>query len=229
MPLTSSQIRGALTTSPWTKDFLHLQPFPLTYLKRFSFEDIVVKAVKPKDRIKYWNVVPGDRVRIIGDKDGKVLEVAKINKLSNRVYLKGATAKVRHVHVYSYATLFKRCHPKADGALKNVHYSRCQLLIGEFEFPPRGKATEARTLPYVRPLFACSSYLSDISASLLPASAPRNLTGNLWVPAMNGNASQLERHQGCLGLVIPRAASKFPGRSGQNAQHMNVRRVLSHA
>lgn len=106
-----------------------MQPFPLQYLKRYSFQDIVVKSVKPKDRIKYWNVVPGDRVRIIGDKDRRILEVAKINKLSNRVYLKGAATA------------------KADAGLKNVHYSRCQLLIGEFEFPPRGKDTEARTLP----------------------------------------------------------------------------------
>ncbi|KAH9077486.1 hypothetical protein EDB83DRAFT_2350290 [Lactarius deliciosus] len=128
MPLSAAQIRGAITSSPWTKDFFHLQPFPLSHLKRYSFEDILVKAAKPKDRIKYWNIVPGDRIRIIGDKEGKLLEVAKVNKLSNRVYLKGATAKT-------------------EGGLKNVHYSRCQLFIGEFEFPPRGTAIEARTLP----------------------------------------------------------------------------------
>lgn len=97
MPLTGAQIRNALTSSPWTKDFLHLQPFPTNNLKRLSFQDIIVKAAKPKDRIKYWNIVPGDRVRIRGEKDGRVLEVAKINKLANRVYLKGASAKVRHV------------------------------------------------------------------------------------------------------------------------------------
>ena len=44
-----------------------------------------------------------------------------------------------------------------EGNLKNVHYSRCQLFIGDFEFPPKGKATEPRTLPYVRLLF----FLSD--------------------------------------------------------------------
>ena len=159
MPLTTAQIRSAVTSNPWTKDFLHLQPFPTNLLKRISFQDIIVKAVKPKDRIKYWNIVPGDRVRIIGEKNGRVLEVARINKLSNRVFLKGASPRVRRVPFYSRAALFKRLHPKADG-LTNVHYSRCQLLIGEFEFPPRGKATEARTLPYVRLLFACSSYLS---------------------------------------------------------------------
>ncbi len=120
-------------------------------------------------------------------------------------------------------------HSKNEAGLKNVHYSKCQLFIGDFEFPPRGKAIEARTLPYVRPLFACSSYLIGVSVSSLPASAPRNPTGNPWVPAMNGTASQRERHQGSLGLAIPRAASKFPGRSDQNAPDMNVRRVFLHA
>jgi hypothetical protein len=93
MPLTSAQVRSAITSNPWTKDFRHLQPFPLSYLKRYSFKDILVKAAKPQDRIKYWNIVPGDRVRIVGDKE--VLEVAKVNKLSNRVYLKGTSANVR--------------------------------------------------------------------------------------------------------------------------------------
>lgn len=95
MPLTAAQVRNAITSNPWTKDFRHMQPFPLSYLKRYSFQDIMVKASKPQDRIKYWNIVPGDRVRIIGDNAGQVLEVAKINKLSNRVYLKGASSNVR--------------------------------------------------------------------------------------------------------------------------------------
>ncbi|KAI0002949.1 hypothetical protein BJV74DRAFT_876357 [Russula compacta] len=126
---STAQVRGAITSNPLTKDFRHLQPFPLSYLKRYSFKDILVKAAKPQDRIKYWNIVPGDRVRIIGDKEGKVLEVAKINKLSNRIYLKGTTNAGR------------------EGGLKNFHYSRCQLFIGDFEFPPKGNATEPQTLP----------------------------------------------------------------------------------
>jgi hypothetical protein len=95
MTLTAAQVRSAITSNPWTKDFRHLQPFPVHYLKRYSFKDNLVKAAKPQDRIKYWNIVPGDRVRITGDKGGQVLEVAKINKLSNRVYLKGASTNVR--------------------------------------------------------------------------------------------------------------------------------------
>lgn len=95
MPLTVAQVRNAITSSPWTKDFRHMEPFPISYLKRYSFKDMMVKAVKPQNRIKYWNIVPGDRVKIVGDKAGQVLEVAKVNKLSNRVYLKGASTNVR--------------------------------------------------------------------------------------------------------------------------------------
>ena len=94
MPITAAQVRAAITSNPLTKDFRHLESFPTNYLKRYSFKDPVVKAVKPQDRIKYWNIVPGDRVRIIGDKEGQVLEVSKVNKLSNRVYLKGSSTNV---------------------------------------------------------------------------------------------------------------------------------------
>jgi hypothetical protein len=95
MPLTAAQVRAAITSNPWTKDFRHLDAFPTHYLKRYTFKDMIIKAVKPQDRIKYWNIVPGDRVRISGDKGDQVLEVAKINKLSNRVYLKGSLTSVR--------------------------------------------------------------------------------------------------------------------------------------
>jgi hypothetical protein len=154
MPLTAAQVRGAITSNPWTKDFRHLQPFPITYLKRHSFGDILVKATKPHDRIKYWNIIPGDRVRVIGDKEGKIHEVAKINKLSNRIYLKGVTSNVRarspFFRLGSRVDFDARraIKTRLEGGLKNIHYSRCQLFIGDFEFPPQGNATEPRTLPY---------------------------------------------------------------------------------
>ena len=93
--LNPAQVRNAVTTSRFTRDFNHLQSFPRYWLKRFSFSDPNVKAAKPKDRVKYWNIVPGDQVRVIGDAQNKILEVAKINRLTNRVYLKGATTSVR--------------------------------------------------------------------------------------------------------------------------------------
>jgi hypothetical protein len=63
-----------------------------------------------------------------------------------------------------------------EGNLKNVHYSRCQLFIGDFEFPPKGKATEPRTLPYVRLLFFClipvPQPLFSVFATRMGTSAP---------------------------------------------------------
>jgi hypothetical protein len=115
MPLTVAQVRAAITSNPWTKDFRHLESFPTNYLKRYSFKDMLVKAVKPQDRIKYWNIVPGDRVRIIGDKGGQVLEVSKINKLSNRVYLKGSLTNVRRdvlVLFYSLVDFVRFAHSR---------------------------------------------------------------------------------------------------------------------
>ncbi|KAI0047294.1 hypothetical protein FA95DRAFT_1492689 [Auriscalpium vulgare] len=126
--LTPSQVRVAATTAPWTKDFRHLQPFPRFWLKRYSFLDPNVKAARPKDRIKYWNVIPGDRVRILGDEEGRILEVSKINKITNRVYLKGTGPTVRN-------------------GIVNVHYSKCQVFIGDYEFPAKGTTGGPRTLP----------------------------------------------------------------------------------
>jgi len=59
-----------------------------------SFYDPGIKAVRVKDRIKFWNVVPGDRIRIRGDSRNTIHEVLSINKFTNRVYLKG-TIRVR--------------------------------------------------------------------------------------------------------------------------------------
>jgi hypothetical protein len=133
MPLTAAQVRNAITSNPWTKDFRHLEPFPLSHLKRYSFKDILVKAVKPQDRIKYWNIVPGDRVRLIGDKEGKVLEVAKVNKLSSRVYLKGLASNVRarHRSLFNSRVYFlmpvaqSRRGVKADLKTSIIHDASC--------------------------------------------------------------------------------------------------------
>ena len=53
-----------------------------------------MKACATKDRIKWWNVVPGDQVRILADKSSPVREVLGVNKVTNRVYLK-SDKKVR--------------------------------------------------------------------------------------------------------------------------------------
>lgn len=63
-------------------------------MKRFTVRDPVIKSVKPKDRIKYWNVVPGDQIRLLGDSSNRLHEVLSINKISNRVFVKGAVVSV---------------------------------------------------------------------------------------------------------------------------------------
>lgn len=47
-----------------------------------------VSAVRLKDRIKWWNIVPGDQVRVLGWEDTSLREVYAINRLNNRVLLK---------------------------------------------------------------------------------------------------------------------------------------------
>ena len=88
------QALNAATASPWTRDLRHVNPkaiFPRWYAPRVTFRDPSLKTVPPKDRIKWWNIVPGDQVRVLGAKGPKALavrEVWRINKLNNRVLLK---------------------------------------------------------------------------------------------------------------------------------------------
>lgn len=112
---------------------------------------------------------------------------------------------------------------RREGGLKNVHYSRCQLFIGDFEFPPKGKATEPATLPYDQPPFpVCFDCLNYFSASSPRVSVPQNHTGNLWVPSMSGTVSRPRRHPDFLRPLAPLTVSKFRGRSDQSAPNMNV-------
>ena len=95
MSLSRLQVLKATTRIPWTKNFRHLLPVPKHWSERRSRYDPGIKAVPVKDRIKYWNVVPGDKIRVRGE-GSKLHEVLSINRFSNRVYLKG-TIKVRRL------------------------------------------------------------------------------------------------------------------------------------
>jgi hypothetical protein len=89
-PFTRKQLLDAVTTSPWTTDFRHLFPIPKQWLKRTTIRAPFIKSVRPRDRIKYWNIVPGDQIRLLGDKKNILHEVLSINRISNRVFVKGA-------------------------------------------------------------------------------------------------------------------------------------------
>ena len=84
------QALRAVTTSPWTRDLRHVGAvFPRAWSVRFTFLDPSFRPVRPQDRVRWWNVVPGDQVRVRGAKDGgdALRQVYGINRLSNRVLL----------------------------------------------------------------------------------------------------------------------------------------------
>ena len=86
--LGRNEVLQAWTASPYTKSFRHLLPYNRHWERRMTFRDPIIKSAKPKDRIKYWNIVPGDQVRIRGEESKTIYEVMSINKLRNQVRLK---------------------------------------------------------------------------------------------------------------------------------------------
>ena len=87
--LTRRTAINATTKNPALSNFNHLRSFPRAWLIRRSKHDPKLKSVRPTDRIKFWNIVPGDHIRLRGDGDDTIHEVLSINRLSNRVFLKG--------------------------------------------------------------------------------------------------------------------------------------------
>lgn len=77
------------TRVPWTTNFNHLRRVP-RHLKLSKdhdpFDPKVLQLTHiPKDRIKFWNIVPGDFVRLRGRYGNKLREVYKIRRLENIV------------------------------------------------------------------------------------------------------------------------------------------------
>ncbi|KAI0034096.1 hypothetical protein K488DRAFT_46183 [Vararia minispora EC-137] len=121
--LTPFWVKNAWTSNPRTKDFQHIKPFPKTWLRKVvpaslrppnaTKPDLVAKV---SDRIRYWNIVPGDLVRIRGHRIKHIMEVAQINRLSNEVRLRKVKEDVCAL-------------PDRDPTkLLRVHYSRLQLF-----------------------------------------------------------------------------------------------------
>ncbi|PIL36731.1 hypothetical protein GSI_00420 [Ganoderma sinense ZZ0214-1] len=133
MSITSRELAYAATTGSFMRNFRHLLPVP-RFMVRGPFlpGQSVPKDTKPKDRIKYWNIVPGDFIKIRGETNGPVHEVHRVNKLSNRVILKREINKAGYV-------------PEAGRQSGiSVPYSKCQLLVGKYEYPPEGDETEPK-------------------------------------------------------------------------------------
>ncbi|KAF4619461.1 hypothetical protein D9613_005417 [Agrocybe pediades] len=134
---TKRNALNATTQSGITTHFNHLRSIPRAWLIRRSKYDPKLKSVRPADRIKWWNIVPGDQVRLRGDKNNTIREVLSINKLSNRVFLKGTAEDTADANQ----------PPKT----KNYHYSRCQLYIDELRVRPPDDPTGT---PIYAPVFA---------------------------------------------------------------------------
>ena len=77
------------SNKPFQRDLRHVTGVvPRKWTKqRFTFNDPKFKDVKLRDRIKWWNIVPGDSVRIRGDPDSTIHRVSATNKFTNRVFL----------------------------------------------------------------------------------------------------------------------------------------------
>ncbi|KAH9482483.1 hypothetical protein JR316_0004583 [Psilocybe cubensis] len=118
---TKKSVLSAATQSSVTTHFNHLRPIPRAWVIRRSKYDPKIKSVRPADRIKWWNIAPGDQIRLRGDPESIIHEVLSINRLSNRVFLKNTVEE----------SSAEGQPPKS----KNYHYSRCQLYLGEFEVP----------------------------------------------------------------------------------------------
>jgi len=86
-----------------------------------------VKAAPARDRIKWWNVVPGDQVRVMGDKKMPMREVLAVNKVSNRVFLQ---SDKKEGDRQPQPNPLRRQNPS-----KNVHYSGVQLFLGNYSYP----------------------------------------------------------------------------------------------
>jgi hypothetical protein len=84
-----------LTDSRVTRNFRHLVMGP-TFRQRSRFPTKLAPSPnypKPSDRIKYWNIVPGDFVRVVrgAHASDERHEVLSVDKTRNLVNLKGIT------------------------------------------------------------------------------------------------------------------------------------------
>ncbi|KZV77162.1 hypothetical protein PENSPDRAFT_746934 [Peniophora sp. CONT] len=123
-PLTSAEIlRSSWARTTGTRDLRHMLPIPR--LERGNNLKIA------RERIKYWNFVSGDKVRVRGHKIKDMLEVTDVNKITNRVRLRVPPAEGEE----------KKTTPPGEEEERdrtwNVHYSRLQLFVRMHQFPGR--------------------------------------------------------------------------------------------
>lgn len=82
------KVLRATTSNPFVRDFRHLLPVPHRWFKISDWANPRLQSVRPKDRIKYWNIAPGDKIVDRLDKTKTIEEVTAVNRFSNKVFLK---------------------------------------------------------------------------------------------------------------------------------------------
>lgn len=85
--------RLGLRTTPRLTNFDHMLETP--FRVRQPLDGGRIKVAPLKDRIKFWNIVPGDQIRLRHKDTDKIQEVLSINRLLNRVHVKGTVETVR--------------------------------------------------------------------------------------------------------------------------------------
>ncbi|KAG8883169.1 hypothetical protein FRB97_007104 [Tulasnella sp. 331] len=180
--------KSTLTRSPLTRDFRHaLAPTKLRAYAPAAYLRNPYKGVPVSERIKHWNIVPGDKVRIIGgafqDKE-VVRQVDAVDKLMNRVYIKGLTGKGGK---------------KAKSNLQWAHYSNLQLLVGKYEFVPKDGDTPVKQNVWATRLSTSKPFYikkhgvwvwNRYAAATIPAlPTPPLEEGNALIPARKNRIS----------------------------------------
>ncbi|KAJ7755652.1 hypothetical protein DFH07DRAFT_821313 [Mycena maculata] len=123
------------TRIPWTTNFDHMRTIPKKIRNVSKWQSDAFNPnsrdnlVIPRERVKFWNIVPGDRVRVRGRYGNVLRDVFRIRRLENIVEFHMPADR------------------EPDAGYPAYSYASCQLYIGEYEFPPLSGSTEPRMLP----------------------------------------------------------------------------------
>ncbi|KAI9478026.1 MAG: translation protein SH3-like domain-containing protein [Benjaminiella poitrasii] len=91
-----------------------------------------INWVNPKDKIKHWNIVTGDKVAIVAGKDKDTIgEIKSVDRKTNTVIVEGKKLAKKHVPKQPAAP---------EGIIRKelpIHYSNVMLLHPDTQIPTR--------------------------------------------------------------------------------------------
>jgi hypothetical protein len=92
----ASSYKNLIRGQQHQRDLFHLKP-PVRNSKRHSRAMPAKHFVHPEDRIAFWNIAPGDEVRVTVGPEGQKGMIGKVSHVErelNRVFLEGSTFAV---------------------------------------------------------------------------------------------------------------------------------------